>query len=201
LFLIFRNEILVYHESRIIAMTNHEKNYEKIRLWLSNMPKPCEVEFLGRLWRVDSTGVEQMSGAPAHVNCKSILVWYYTFGGQGEPSFDFVLLSHFSHGIFREQRTPSVSLTVSEFREAARRLGVAFLRKERYGESWLWFVLPKIPVLLTYSEADEEFPALMNIKFGMNATTFLPFETLAVLYGLITDEFAGTGPAASAVRQ
>jgi hypothetical protein len=170
-------------------MTNHEKNYEQIRSWLDNLSEPCELDFLGRTWRVERGGVEQLSGAPAHINCKSVLVWYFTFGGQGEPSYEFVLLSHFSYGIFREQISPGVSLTLPEFQETARRLGAGFMQKTRYGESWLWFVLPKVPVLLTYSEADEEFPSLLDVKFGSNATTFLPFETLAVLHGLIIREF------------
>jgi hypothetical protein len=173
-------------------MTNHEKNYEYLRGWLRNISQACEVDFLGRRWNVDGGGIEQLSGPPAHVNYKSVLVWYFTFGGEGEASFEFVQLSHFSHGIFREQRSPNVALTIAEFRETAERLGAAYFRKERYGEAWLWFVLPKVPVLLTYTEADEEFPALLNIKFGANATTFLPFETLAVLHGIILGEFAET---------
>jgi hypothetical protein len=171
-------------------MTNYEKNYEQIRAWLGSMPEPQELAFLGRTWRVAHDGVTQLSGEPAHVNCKSVLVWYYTFGGQGGPSYEFVPLSHFSHGIFRDSDwEQGGAISFDGFRETSRRLGAAFMRSERYGETWLWLVLPKIPVLLTYSEADDEFPAELNIKFSANATTFLPFETLAVLRGLIAAEF------------
>jgi hypothetical protein len=174
-------------------MTNHEKNYENIRSWLCVLTEPCEIDFIGRRWRVDCNGVEQLSGRPAHVNCKSVLIWYFTFGGTGDPSFEFTSIHSFSHGIFRSSgwRTET-SPTLDEFRKTAQHLGAILLRKERYGEAWLLNVLPKIPVLLTYSEADDEFPASLDIKFGSNATTFLPFETLAVLQGLIVSEFDNT---------
>jgi hypothetical protein len=176
-------------------MTNHEKNYEQIRLWLKKVTEPCEIDFLDRRWRVSCDGVEQVSGKPAHVNYKSVLVWYFTFGGTGEPSYEFTPLHSFSGGVFRgSDWGPDTSITLNGFRETAQRLGANFLRKERYGEAWLLLVLPKIPLLLTFNEADEEFPSSLDIKFGINATTFLPFETLAVLQGLVTSEFKKDPP-------
>ncbi|MDR1329526.1 MAG: DUF3786 domain-containing protein [Oscillospiraceae bacterium] len=173
-------------------MTNAEKVYEQIRPWLSEFDGARDVDFLGRSWRVTGEGVRQLSGKMAHVNCKSVLVWYFTFGGalsQAEPSFEFTSLQSFSHGIFRGGLSPAITVTLSEFRDIASQLGASLLRQVRYGEAWLMFALPKIPVLLTYTEADDEFPALLDIKFSSNATDFLPFETLAVLHGLINSEF------------
>jgi hypothetical protein len=169
---------------------NSEKNYEFLRSWLSDIKEPRIIEFLARTWRIDKNGVEQLSGDPANVNCKSVLIWYMTSGGVGEPSYLFVPLGNFSHGIFQDALgTPYVNLTLAEFRETATKLGAHFMREERYGESWLWLVFPEIPVLLKFSEADDEYPAMLDVKFGSNATTFLPFETLAVLDGLIDNEF------------
>jgi hypothetical protein len=176
-------------------MTNYEKVYEQIRPWLSKVAEPRELRFLGRMWRVDRAGVEQLSGPPAHTNCRSVLVWYFTYGGQGEPSYTFTPLHSFSHGIFRGNDWETggcATLTLDEFREASARIGADFLRRERYGEAWLLHALPKLPVLLTYTEADDEFPAALDIKYGANATTFLPFETLAVLNGLINAEYKNT---------
>jgi hypothetical protein len=46
-----------------------------------------------------------------------------------------------------------------------------------------------MPVKLTFSAGDEEFPAALDIKFGKNAVQILPFETLAVLNSLISAEY------------
>jgi hypothetical protein len=171
-------------------MNNYEKNYNQIRVWLSSLPKPQEINFLGRRWRVDSCGVEQLSGQPADVNCKSVLVWYFTYGGVGEPNYEFLPLYKFSNGIFQSNSwMTDFSLTRENFRKVSEQMGAEFLRKERYGETYFFLVLPKIAALLTYTEADDEFPAALDIKFGSNAATFLPFETLAVLHGLITAEY------------
>ncbi|MDR1590187.1 MAG: DUF3786 domain-containing protein [Oscillospiraceae bacterium] len=173
-------------------MTNAEIAYHRtIRPMLGKLSGSREVSFLGRRFRVTSEDVEQLSGKPAHVNYKGVLVWYFTYGGEGEPSFEFTSLQSFSHGIFRgSDWEPSVTADLAEFREISAGIGAELLRKERYGEARLLFALPKVPVLLTYSEADDEYPAVLDIKFGKNADTFLPFETLAVLHGLINGEFS-----------
>jgi hypothetical protein len=147
--------------------------------------------------RVDYEGVTQLDGEAANVNLKSVIIWYLTYGGQGKPSFEFTPLSSFSSGIFGSKSADFGSfawrkhagLTPEKFRAAAKRIGTEFVRSERYGEAHLLYLFPKVPVLLTYSEADEEFPAVIDTKFSMNAPIFLPFETLAVAQGLIESEF------------
>jgi hypothetical protein len=193
-------------------MTNHERVYENIRPWLRDCDLTAaaarlgfappdggavRVLLLGREFLVANDGVTQISGAPCHVNFKSVLIWYFTFGGSGEPSYEFAALHSFSHGIFGGQSSDFSShdwrgyagLTPDAFAETSARIGAELFRRERYGESRLLHVLPKIPALLTFSEADEEFAAQINIKFGSNSTSFLPFETLAVLSGLISSEY------------
>jgi hypothetical protein len=152
---------------------------------------------LGREMRVDHDGVTQLDGEAAHVNLKSVIIWYLTYGGQGNPSFEVTPLSSFSSGRFGGTSADFGSfawrrhagLTPEKFRAAAKRIGTEFVRSERYGEVHLLYLFPKIPALLTYSEADDEFPALIDTKFSLNAPTFLPFETLAVAQGLIENEF------------
>jgi hypothetical protein len=172
------------------SKTNHEKVYEQLRAWLSDISTPQEIQLLGRNWLVSSDGVEQLSGPPAHVNCKSVLIWYFTYGGEGEPSYEFKPFHGFSQGIFRGgEWDTGTTATLEKFREVSERIGAALIRSGRYSETRLLHALPKIPVLLTYNEADDEFPATLDIKNGANATTFLPFETLGVLNSLIIAEY------------
>jgi hypothetical protein len=193
--------------------SNYEKAYESIRPWL----KRCDFDeaaprlgfvppidgallftALGRKVRVDRDGVTQLDGEAADINLKSIIIWYVTYGGQGEPSFEFAPLSSFTgsmsggnksadFGSFVWQKHAGLSL--EHFRATANRIGAGFVRSERYGEARLLYLFPKVPVLLTYSEADDEFPAVVDTKFGLNASTFLPFETLAFAHRLIENEF------------
>jgi len=186
--------------TEVPELTNHEKAYEQIRPWLQNIKKPAEVTFLGRAFSVTKDDVVQLSGDPIHVNAKGVLVWYYTYGGADNPelypSYDFVLLYTFSHGIFSDQsawRQNAVKaqsdLTIETVRSAAKRIGADFYRKEKYGESYLLLALPKVPVLITFTEGDDEFEPQLTVKFSSNATEILPFETLAILMGLIEREF------------
>ncbi|MDR3310413.1 MAG: DUF3786 domain-containing protein [Oscillospiraceae bacterium] len=196
-------------------MTNHEKVYEELRLRLADCdlaeaaPRAglvfsdgaVGVRTLGRELRVTNSGVELVSGPPCSVNLKSVLVWYLTFGGAGDASYEFVPVHSFSHGIFGSQ-SPDFSshgwrgyagLTPERFAAVSGRIGAELVRRERYGESRLLVPLPKLPVLLTFSEADDEFAAQIDLKVGKNATDFLPFETLCVMCGLVTREYGAAG--------
>ncbi|MDR2606674.1 MAG: hypothetical protein LBC38_05270, partial [Oscillospiraceae bacterium] len=85
-------------------MTNAEKVYESLKPWLSKLDAPRTLTLLGREFRTDGSGVEQLSGNKIHINAKSVLIWYLTFGGDGiEPSFEFTPLHTFSNGIFTAQ--------------------------------------------------------------------------------------------------
>ncbi|MDR0862524.1 MAG: DUF3786 domain-containing protein [Oscillospiraceae bacterium] len=193
-------------------MNGYEKTYETMRLRLADrdlsaaatalgLSAPIDgvlnLDFLGRQWRVDRLGVTQVGGNAASVNCKTVIVYYLTHGGGGFPQYDFVFLKSFASGLF----DGSDGVTSAErgrltdyarFVAIARRLNAEFLRETANGShTWLFYAFPKVPVQLTFIEGDDEFPAQTQIKFDVTATTFLPFETLAVLNGLISGELAG----------
>jgi hypothetical protein len=193
-------------------VNNYEKNYEHIRSWLADcdfaeaaprlglspaIDGTIKLTALGREFSVNRDGVFQLCGEPSDVNLKSVIIWYLTYGGQGEPAVEFGSSSSFSGGMFGARSSDYNSyewqkhagLTLRQFRAVAKRIGAEFVRSERYGEVWRLFLFPKVTLLLEYSEADDEFPATIDIKASANALTFLPFETLAVAHGLIESEF------------
>lgn len=45
----------------------------------------------------------------------------------------------------------------------------------------VWDVLPRVPLLLVFNEADEEFPASARVFFDATAPNYLPTEDLSVL--------------------
>jgi hypothetical protein len=44
-----------------------------------------------------------------------------------------------------------------------------------------WYVLPRVPLLIIFNEADEEFPASARMLFDISAPGYLPTEDLSVL--------------------
>jgi len=176
-------------------MANSDLIYESLLPWLrgiSGLPK--ELLFLGRRFQITKEGIEQLSGPEIAVNGKSVLIWYVVTASSEGPDFSFASLLSFSHGIFSSQNSGwqnkgSSGLNRESFRENAGRIGAEYYKEIPYGEAWLLFAFPNLPVLLTFTEEDEEYPAMVDIKFGSNATEILPFETLAVLDGLIASEF------------
>ncbi|MDR0905858.1 MAG: DUF3786 domain-containing protein [Oscillospiraceae bacterium] len=188
-------------------MNGYEKTYETLKLRLADcdfaaaasavgLAAPTDgavtVDFLGCRYRVDKSGVEQVSGGAANVNCKTVIVYYLTHGGSGFPQYEFQSLRAFASGLFDGSRGVTAVereriTEYAQFTEAAKRLGAEFVRETANGSHiWLMYAFPKVPVLLTFVEGDDEFPAQTQLKFDVTATDFLPFETLAVLNGLIT---------------
>ena len=149
--------------------------------------------FLGHDYWVDETGVYPEGSDNTSFNTRSVIIYYLTYGGKGEASYDFRTMHSFSHGLFEGDSSSSKwgtaykgpRLSLEFFEAAAKRIGAEFMQKKNGAHSYLLFPFPKVPALLTYNEGDDEFPDDMVIKFGTNALNFLPFETLAVLHGLI----------------
>jgi hypothetical protein len=151
-------------------------------------------DFLGRRCRVDDTGVYVERGDEMSVNGKTVIVYYLTYGGSGFPRYDFRFLKAFASGLFdgssglAHVSGQSVT-TYARFADAATRIGAQIMRESGDGShTWLLSALPKVPALLTFLDGDDEFSPQLQVKFDVTATDFLPFETLAVLGGLIEGE-------------
>jgi len=193
-------------------VSNYDKAYESIRPWLADcdfakaakqlgLAAPADgsltLAVLGRRFCADRNGVTQLDGPAAHINLSSVIIWYLTFGGTGQPTYKFAPLSSFSQGIFGAQSADfsapawqeHAGLTLERFQSVCQRIRAEPQGIIRHGERRLLMLFPKVPVLLTYNEPDEEFSAVLDIKFDTAALTFLPFETLAVAHGLIAAEF------------
>lgn len=50
-----------------------------------------------------------------------------------------------------------------------------------------WDVLPRVPLLIIFNEADEEFPASARVLFDASAPCYLPTEDLSVLAEIAAD--------------
>ena len=180
------------------------------RLGLNLLPDgTLSVNFLGRIYHITKNGVQPTDGNPVSVNNLSILVYYTTSKGSGEPKYSYRMLGAFAKGGFsgnndRSLKWMTAPLThaftgdIGKFRAIMDTLGgVAFEEeKPRRGQSvWLYFLLPKIPCKIIYYEADEEFPCEVKILLDDGAMQFLEFEQLAFLQGSLVRAITAAGKA------
>jgi hypothetical protein len=154
------------------------------------------IDFLGRKFELSRDGARPLDGKEVDVNYLSVLVYYALSGGNTEPfditrRYDFALLNTFAGGLFSSGGADWMAEPLRKacprhetFRRAARNMGMFYEGSRVAGEhAWLCPLLPKIPALVKYFEADDEFPCDIKIYYDKTVPEFLDFEPLAVLNG------------------
>ena len=162
------------------------------------------IRFLGRDYFIDAGGIEPKDGCPADANTRSVLVYYITSPGAGEPTLDFAPLNRFT-GLIEGRNTLTAGIMnlplirefgsdYAKFRSAAAKLGGNEQLSSSPGKHiWNIYVLPKILSQIIFYEADEEFPADIQIRFDLVSRRFLEFECLAVLTGCMVKGLLSAG--------
>ena len=207
--------------------TGYEKNYDYLITLLpacdftkaaalgfaETSPDSAQISFLCRDYRLGRHGVDDLGGfGKANINCRGVLIYYLTHGGDGEPAGEFQLLHQFSSGVFTGggkdlnwMTRPLAKLFGGErqvgletCRQAMAVLGAAeTAAKASADASFLYRLLPKLPVQIDYYAADDEFPCEVKFLFDQRALDFLPFETLAVAGACLVGEIAHIAHAVS----
>jgi hypothetical protein len=194
----------------------YEKTYEAIMPRLRDLDFPyaalrlgfdlidkyrMSIDFLGRKYELDREGARPVDGEKVNVNFLSVLVYYALSKGNTEPLYDFALLNSFSGGLFSgggrgsgwmvEPIRKACGGDYEKFRRAVRNLGMIYEGSRVTAEhTWQYQLLPKIPVLIKYFEADDEFPWDVKIYYDKTVPEYLDFEPLAVLNGCLVDAVA-----------
>ena len=175
-----------------------------------------QVDFLQRSYTIDETGVREIgevfdtnkssTDSDSDVNRKSVLIYYLTWGGRGEPVYRFKLFHSFSQGIFSGGATEtnwlsaSLKRILSEGADGANRFAQAMsvfgaAQKPATGGAtsvWSYLLLPKMPVEIYFYDKDEEFSCEVKVMYDSTALTFVPFETLGVLGSCLHNEIKRT---------
>jgi len=89
----------------------------------------------------------------------------------------------FDKGLMEKPLLKEFGADYAKFRAAALQLGGVLEEACDGGHRWTLQALPKIPVRLVFYEADEEFPADIQIWLDRTAPRFMEFECLAFLTG------------------
>lgn len=158
-----------------------------------------ELTFLGRQYKITKHGVELLDESQADYLIFCVLL-YYTFSrGSGEPKYSFAPLFRLS-GLHEGQNTHTKSLTNKQltnafgadyeaFKKAAVNVGGKLSdEKNSQCHSWIFTLFPKIVAKIDFYEADEEFPAEVQLFLDEITTRFMDFECIAFLAGCLVKE-------------
>ncbi len=155
---------------------------------------PC----FGRDYLVGKKGVTRADGGEAPLNHRIVLAYYITHGGRGENADRFVPYRELPGGqdfarslsqIVEGRAANSFGGKLDGLNSAAMALGAVSGQEYAPGDLSLLFpALPKLPLLMSFYDADEEFPAEVKVFYDMTAPNFLDMECLAVLGLLLVQE-------------
>ncbi|MDR1915157.1 MAG: DUF3786 domain-containing protein [Synergistaceae bacterium] len=175
-----------------------------LRLGATPVENGVRITFLGRDYVITSDGVNPEDGLPADVNHRSLLVYYITSNGTGDFTYDFALLgrltgmidgqNNLANGIMNDPLIREFGDNYDKFVTAITSLGGTEVPASGSGKHvWQLLVLPKILSQIVFYEADDEFPADIQIMFDRTAPRFLDFECLAVMTGAVINELIKRG--------
>jgi hypothetical protein len=175
-----------------------------MRLGGSPIDGGVKIPFLGRDYIITNDGVEPADGKPADVNSRSVLIYYVTSSGAGDFLYDFALLNRLTGMIDGQNNLANDIMNgplirefaddYSRFARAMRSLdGVEMPTSGSGKHIWQLLPLPKILSQLVFYEADEEFPAEIQIMFDRSAPRFLDFECLAFMSGAMVQAIVRAG--------
>jgi hypothetical protein len=162
------------------------------RLGLQYSDDGVQVSFLKREYRITLDGVEPLDGQPVNVNNRSVLLYYLLSKGQGDPENSYIpfeSIPRMISGLPLQSRLMNTPLErhfakdYVKFSEAALKLGGIEEGAQVSKHLWKFDVLPKIPLKIVFYEADDEFPAEIQIMLDKTALHFLEFECLAFMVG------------------
>jgi hypothetical protein len=157
------------------------------------------VPFFGNPLRVSAAGISEPSGSRPNFSVCVILFKYLLLCPDHDPaekdwvSFkDFKDSAPFAGAFFNYTEVPLAkyfSGRLKDLEAACRKIhGHSPAATFSYDLCMQFNVLPKIPVLLLFNDADEEFPAQCAVLFERRAEKYLDMECLAMV-GMLLFEY------------
>ncbi len=152
------------------------------------------VTLFGRDYLVGPTGVTMADGSEAEMIPRIVLSYYMTHGGSGEPAGKPAPYRELPGGAdFARSLSEIVDGRIVRYfsgrldalKAACEAIGG---RAESMGIScdagYVFDALPKLPMMMTFYDVDEDFPAEAKVFYDITAPNFLDMECLAVM-GLV----------------
>ncbi len=147
------------------------------------------INSLGKDFFINKDG-EVVADGKVSIWARILMLLYIKAGGKGELSKKWVSLEELKGGgikieaLKKECEAPLSELLEKDYDSIVKiikMLGSQELEGQGADHSWSLFLLPKVPVLILYWRADEEFPQRVKILFDSSADRFLDAESLVFL--------------------
>jgi hypothetical protein len=148
------------------------------------------VNFFGRPYRVTfpEGGVIREDGATAGAR-EAIILLHYLVHADGSPVEerwiayrDLPGARYHEPAFAAEAEAPLSTRLAGRLEDLRKWVEGNAQRREISGDlAFVWYVLPRVPLLIIFNERDEEFPASARILFDASAPGYLPTEDLSVL--------------------
>ena len=158
-----------------------------------------KIDFMNREYEISREDVIPLDDRYVDVNVLSVLIYYAVSVGKVEPLYRFSLLKNFTKGMFSGSEfslnwmsaplTRKFSKDYNLFKRTAQKIGMELISEKNSSHTWLYFLLPKIPIQLVYYEEDDEYPCDIQIMYDLTASDYLEFEPQAFLTGCFIREF------------
>ena len=174
-------------------------NHCVTHLGVQNADDGFSLQIFARDCLIDGEGVKASDGTPLDFKIRIVAAHYLLHAGQGEETGQWMAYRDFKDGAFFH---PSFAQTAEQ--KIAEHFSGRMTDLERSGEvnggrrvddlggdvCLRFSAFPKIPVVLIFYDADDEFPSSARILFDSSAPRFLDMECLAVLGVILADELA-----------
>ena len=158
------------------------------------------IDVLSRRCLVGPEGVKAADGRPLDFTVRIVLAYYVLHGGSGALAGQWVAYRDFKDGAFFYEAFKRIveykiaqdfSGRMDDLKRTAASLGAEHIETELGGDLGLRFpVLPNVPLLLIFYDADEDFPSSARVLFDASGPAFLDMECLAVLGLILADQLA-----------
>lgn len=144
-----------------------------------------------RLYQISHHGVSAIDKKPVTFLQKLAVVSYVLSDGKGYAAYEFVPFSELGgYNIGREQHAiKAIKKRILNkfgnnyrlFEKASWKIGGLKKKESQDKHVWLYYAFPNVPILASFYEADEEFPADVQVLFDIRSLDFLGLKCLGFL--------------------
>jgi len=164
---------------------------EHLNLALTNAGE-AKIPFLGATFLVSNEGVRRLDGKKFNYATGSVLIHYILKGSRSRPAGKFVTFAELAGPLFKQGSYSSSALERPIIKRFQGRIPELLAAVASYGGcqggeaglgsvSFIFDLLPHVPLQLIFYDRDDEFSARATLLFDLNATQLIDFEVLAVL--------------------